>query len=319
MKEKEFKGKILKSEIINDIGRELNEYNEAQWINTIEYTTRYGKVYNKVYGNTRAGLIISQLPDKNFGSIGDYNINTLPSSYMRVKGIEKYELNTDGLYYKGMQVISRRFLSNILSTWCYIIGMPYKYGIKMWCSEETQLAYHKEYKKEETDRGVRYKLVEDKPKYKTYKMISGLEGIQMIKDILYLMRNKTPEKLMKNAEKGIISSQLHSVIFTLFNDKIYSKKERLEHFNRIKDRLYYIFNEYGIAWSFPKYNPNYLISIIKELQSGHYATDLYVPIIHNLKKYPIKCTDTHIKPLTDEEHQKNKDDYDLTKYIVEEY
>ncbi len=38
----------------------------------------------------------------------------------------------------------------------------------------------------------------------------------------------------------------------------------------------------------------YLIGLIKELQSNRYLTELMYPIINNLYKYPIKCKDTFV-------------------------
>jgi len=311
---------IIKAEAINYIPtKRWEDYNPAQNINTIEFTTRYGKVYNKVYGNTRAGKIISNLPTYNFGSIADYIVDTIPKTYTHIKSIEKFEINETGKYYNGMSIISRRFICNILNFWARVLNIPYKYAIKMWAIKEKQLTSHKHYEKVITNRGIRYKLIKDKPEYREYYLISGQEAILMLKDILYLMRNKTPEKLIKHAEEGKISSQLHNVIYGILNDIIDTKKEKQERFEKIKERLYYIIQAHDKVWSFPIINPEYIISLIKELQSGKYYLDIYVPVIHQLKKYPIECKDTHVKPLTNEQHEQNKDDYDIGKYIWADY
>ena len=52
-------------------------------------------------------------------------------------------------------------------------------------------------------------------------------------------------------------------------------------------------------------------------QSGNYYLNILHPIIYDLWNYPIKCTDTSIKPMTDKKHQENRESYDLTQYIFE--
>jgi len=94
----------------------LDRYNEAQKLNPIEFTTKYGKIGNDIKGNTRTGRNIMRKKDNNFGSISEYNIDTLPKSFLHLKGIEKTELRQDSKTYNDIDIISRRFLSKILST-----------------------------------------------------------------------------------------------------------------------------------------------------------------------------------------------------------
>jgi len=277
----------------------LDTYNQAQRINVYERVNRWGKVTPILKGNTFIGSNIAELPQHNFGSIGEYIVDTLPNSFICVKGVEKTEVISERTTYNGQQIISRRFICNLISTWGYITELQYKNALKMWAKDITQ------------------RICNDK--YKDYKMVSGKEALQIIKDMLYLIRNNSFENIIDNMGKGIISEQLYSVINSILTDTTLTKQEQQDRIMRIKEKLYYNYSVVDYAWAFPKYNTEYLISIIKQLQSGEYLTDMYIPIINNLKKYPIKCKDTHLKPMTDIQHKKNRDDYDIGQYIWEDY
>ena len=279
--------------------KSLSEYNMAERINSREWTTKYGKVANKQYGNTRLGKNIARLPQHNFGSIAEYNIDTLPNSYLSRNGIEKFELSQSNKYYRGKSLISRRFLCKILSTWAYAVGITYKQAIKLWAKDIKQYTYN--------------------GKTRTYKMLSATEGQQMIKDLLFLIRNKSVQDILKYAESGIISEHLYHRINGIINDDLWDNDEKQQKIMQIKDRLYITHQLGNKVWAYPKYSAEYLISIIKDLQSGQYFTDIYIPVINNLFKYPIECKDTHLKPMTDTEHIKARDDYDIGQYIWEDY
>jgi len=288
-------------QLINNLGKNipLNNYNQSQRINVYERINRWGKIVPILKGNTFTGSNIAELPQHNFGSIGEYIVDTLPNSFITVKGVEKTEVISEMTTHNGQQIISRRFICNLISTWGYVTGLRYKNALKMWATDVEQKLYDN--------------------KYKIYKMVSGHTAIQLIKDLLYLIRNKSYDDIIENIGKGIISEQLYSVINSILNDKGLSKEEQQEKIMRIKENMYYNYSVVDYAWAFPKYNAEYLISLIKQLQSGEYIIDMNVPVINNLKKYPIKCKDTHLKPMTDEQHIKNRDDYDIGQYIWEDY
>jgi len=284
---------FIKNQIINNINMSLDNYNEAQIINTYSTVNKYGKNVSIVTGNTRKADTIRQLPFYSFGSIDEYNINTLPKSYLSRYGVEKFELFQSGNY-NGKSLISRRYLCDILNTWCKILKIPYKQGVKMWCIDIEQV------------------LITGKTK--KYTSINGEIAIRILKDILFLMRNKSFKSITKYAKKEKVSQQLHNYIKGLTYDRV-SK----DYIKGLKDNLYFTLKANDIVWAIPKYSPDYIIKHIKLLQSGKYLTDIYVPIINNLTKFPIKCTDMTVKPMTNDEHDKNSDDYDIGKYIWEDY
>jgi len=292
---------FVDSELINNKGKNIsiNNYTVAQRLNTYEQTNRYGKVVPILMGNTKTGYQISKLPQHNFGSIGEYKVDTLPNSFITVKGVEKTEVISEMTTHNGQQIISRRFICNLISTWGYITGLQYKNALKMWAKDISQRIYN--------------------GRYKEYKMVSGEQAVSIIKDMLFLIRNKSFDNIIENLGRGIISEQLYSVINSILTDTTLDKKQIQQKVMAIKNKLYYSYDKNGYAWAFPKYNVEYLIGLIKQLQSGQYYNEMFVPVINNLKKYPIKCKDTHLKPMTDEQHIKNRDDYDIGQYIWEDY
>lgn len=329
--------KLMKKEqLIFNMGKyvPLDKYNQAQKINVYTQSNRYGKDVPILMGNTKIGYLISKLPQHNFGSIGEYIVDTLPTSMITVKGVEKTEVIAEKTTNNGQQIISRRFLSNILSTWGYITNTTYRNAIRLWAKDiEHKLplshykvitSHFKEYdynKKELVEKPYKtYIPIEyNEVKTKTYKMLSGNEAISMLRDFLYLMRNKTVTHIIKNLNKNIISHQLYQAINNILTDDLYDKREKNLIIKAIKDKLYYTYSSVDVAWAFPKYPPEYIIGLLKEIQSRNYYSDMYVPIIYNLIKYPIKCKDTQIRPMTDIQHEKNKDDYDIGQYIWEDY
>ena len=287
----------LKHLLINSEDKRYSQYNEAQKLNISKTTSRYGKEETLVTSNTWLGHSISKLKPRNFGSIGDFDVDSIPLSYGRLKGTEVTFISYETKQIRNSQIISRRFASKVLSTWCYIVGIRYKpkeesseiNGIELWGK------YMEHYKQP---------------------VISGQDIILMLKDIMFLTRNKSVSKLKEYIENQKVSPQLYMVIST----KRYQTKDKYRVIiNEMKNRLYY---EYqvpltDIVWDYPKYSMEYLMGVVNELQSGKYLTDLIIPLIKDLWKYPIKCTDTKVKPLSYEEHETNKDDYDLNKYVFE--
>jgi len=98
----------------------------------------------------------------------------------------------------------------------------------------------------------------------------------------------------------------------------YMKREKVAVIlNNIKGRLYRIEQLGDKVWSYPKLNILYILSLLDMLNDRNFFMDIEIPIIYDLYKYPIHCSDTHLKPMSDSEHDKNKDDYDYTQYVFE--
>lgn len=324
---------LKKEQLINNLGDNYptDRYNTAQRLNVYEIVTRYGKVSPRVTGNTRIGESINQLPIHTFGSIGQYIIDTLPNSFMSRNAVEKTEIRTDNLKFRKQQIVNRRFICNVLSTWGYIMGISYKNTIKMWAKDIDYTLPKKHYavidkKVKENGYIKTYKVYvperTDKELHKTTKCLSGQEVLLMIRDIIFLIRNSNLKDMEKDlVDNATISAHLGNRIYDIIHDKTLDKNQKEKKIKAIKDKVYitYQSDTQDLIWTFPKYNVQYLIGLIKELQSGDYLMDIYVPVINNLKKYPIECKDTHLKPMNDEQHNKNKDDYDISQYIWEDY
>jgi len=284
-------------QVINDIPKSLDEYSASQKLNIYKYNTSYGKEREKVIGNTSIVRSIEKIASKNFGSIGDYDIDTIPRSLIRCKGTEVTYITDVHKMNKNKQLVSRRFCSKVLSTWCWAMGIKYIpsdrhiNGIELW--------------------GIKIPGIKEV-------LINPTDCGYMIKDLIFLMRNKSSsiDDLLDELRKGNISHQLYDVIM----HKRYTKQTTVINIvNDIKVKISYLYNysTSDVAWDYTKWNPEYLIKILDRLHSGEYFTDILVPAIIDLWKYPIKCTDTGLKQMTDEEHQKNTDDYDITQYVWE--
>ena len=298
----------LQSEIINVPNKQLSTLGQTDWINTYNVTNRWGKVVPILKGNTRTGSRIIQLKEHNFGSIVDYDIDTKPHSIIKMKGQEVYTLSNIYKQTKNKVIISRRFAGNILSYWCYALGIRYnshkdeKCGIEEWCDLDTH---------------------ENQP------LISGNDLKEMVRDIIYLTRDNKPERMFRHIKSGKCSFHLYNVVKYLIKTERKRQKENggefktIEYlpylFNQIKDRLYYDFNIGKYAWCYPKYSVEYLLEIIDEFNSGKYLMDIAIPIVLNQYtsdgyRFPLKNSDVHIHPISNEEHEQAKDDYDLLIY-----
>jgi len=271
----------------------LQNRNTAQRLNVINYRDRWGRDRSRETGIFRITDSISQLKTINFGAIQEYDIDTYPKSLIRCKGTEITYLSNKRYRAKkqGVLVLNRRFLSKILSFWCYLVDIPYIRkehrisGVRLWCIPDKAIPILKKTK--------------DKSKEKTY-FITGEIGIILLRDILWLIRNVDNKKLKIKAYEGKISKHLYNLL---------QKKHTT--LSEIKDRLYYVYQLGDKAWAFPKISPEYILRLLNELNSGRYYLDVIVPIIKDLHKYPIVCSD--IRACNIYRSQETKDDYDLTK------
>ena len=298
----------LYDEIYNR-GKTLRGLNQADIMNTYDVVNRYGKLKPVLKANTRTGFNISRLSVRHFGSIGDYDIDTIPLSHIKCKGTEITYMSYDKKHIRNKHLISRRFLSKVLSTWCYTVGIRYKphkeeiNGMDLW---------GKNIPLKTTDtRGEETIIYRENQHH-----LSAGDSILMIKDIIFLIRNKKLETLRDNMIMKKVSPQLYNVLVY----KSISEKKKIGYIlNEMKHRLYYDYQINGtdIVWGYSKYHIDYLVGIIMELQSGKYLTELMYPMINNLYQYPIKCKDTFVKPMTDKEHEKNADDYYTSQYYID--
>jgi len=294
---------LKQQELIENFNIPLDDYNQAQLMKNIEWVTKYGKVANKQISNSKTVRSIGRLPVKTFGSAGQYDVDSLPSTLFKCKGTEVTEVNTDNYTNENTSILSRRFVSDILSYWSYVMGIRYvpdeskpdkPSGIGIWGKE------------------VNYSGV--KGEWKTKHFITGEDIKMMLKDIIFLTRNQKAKQIYKKIRSGIVSSYLYDTITSLRYVKKTTTNTILQ---RIKNRLYYDYQVSDIAWSFPKYNVNYLIELVNELNSGKYYNNILTPLIYEMHKYPIECKDTRVFPLTQQRHTDNYGDYDLQQYISE--
>lgn len=279
---------LREEQLVFDNGREYpDNFNSAQRVTPFDFYNKYGKIVCRIKGATQTGYLISLLPDNNFGSIADHSIDTVPKALVRIKGTEITYLSNDNLRYANKHLLSRRFVSKVLSYWCYLNGIKYSAkdrknsGIEMWC----------------------LKMKYQGSKHITY-LLSGIEVKELIKDIIKETRNHNPKAFYEYevVVDNPYEPNIDGVIVLAVN-----KNGKLELVN----------NLYLVRWKFPKYSVDYLKRLLNELDSGNYFLDIYVPIIHNLWKYPIKCTDTHETDIY--ESEKTTDSYDLTQYLAPQY
>lgn len=262
-------------------------FNSAQRLTPFEFHNQYGKRICKVKCSTQTGYLISQLPDNNFGSIADYSIDTFPKALIRTKGTEITWISNDYLRWHNKHLLSRRFVSKVLSYWSYLHEIRYSLkeggesAIDIWCLK------------------VKYQG----SKRITY-LLSGIEVKELIKDIIRETRNHNPRAFYE-----------YSVIVDSPSKK---KSDGVIVLAKNKNGKFEIVNNlYITTWKFPKYSIRYLRSVLNELDSGNYLLDVYVPIIHNLSKYPIRCTDVNSTDIY--ESERTTDSYDLSQYLAPQY
>jgi len=294
----------LRNEVVNDFGMNLDKYSQAQIMSNVEWITKYGKVGNKQVSNIQVVKnSISRLPANSFGSIGKYDIDTLPDTLFKCKGTEVTEVRADNYMNKGKHLISRTTATNILSYWCYVLGIRYlpdsskpdvPNGLGLWSKEITYSGLNGEENSEV--------------------FISGNELKQIILDLIYLTRNNNPKHFYQNAKTGKISVYLYNTIRDLRYAEGTTRKKVV---NNIKERLYYTHQIGEFCWAYPKYPVDYLIKLLQELTSGKYFMDIYIPLVKDRFKYPIECKDTRVFPMSNEQHKKHEDDYNIGQYIFE--
>ena len=302
---KEFPDLLQNEDMSKKITKPFQKRNQAQLINTFEWTNKYGKVVNSIAGSTKTGYNISRIPAKSFGSLADYNIDTIPLSNIKCKGTEITYVTNRYLRHEEKQLMSRRTISEALSYWCYLLGIDYipdegkPSGIKIWC------------------RPLDFWRKDGKSKF-TELFLNGEDLELIIRDIIFLSRNKpiNKDKVTNLISSGKLSPHLYNTIEYLRKKGKTSFQNIL---NDIKGRVFYdhISKDGQVMWNYPKYNISDLTKYLKELNSGNYYKEILIPIIKDLQTYPIECKDTKVFPKSDAQHKQNRDDYDITQHIWE--
>lgn len=287
----------LKSDIFTqtiNFEKPLDELKQSQRLNTFDSINRFGKQVIRVVGITKTGARIMRNKHFSFGSIDDYDIDTLPIHAIRGKGQEITYLSQFSKSDGERVLISRRFMSRIISEWSHIVGLNYGgkskvTGIKLW--------------------GIQL------PQYsKTTYLLTGNDCKQALKDMLLIMRNDAISTLDKL--KGKASPQLYRVIKARLSEKGSSISSIIED---MQDRLYEDYNIGRKAWSYPRIPSEYITKCIKLIDSGKYITDIYIPMIHNLRLYPLRNTDIKLKPMSDKDFEDSKKYYLINQYVAERY
>jgi len=294
---------IFETEVINLVPNlDYEQYSEAQKLNPLEFYNGRGKLVTEVRANLRITSLIAKIKSFNFGSISAFTIDSLPQTLVKCKGTDITYLSDKEHRYKGITNISRRFLSNILSYWSFVLGVPYVDIEKKRSAMDV------------TGITIWSKRVYTKNPKKLFQVLTGEDAILMIRDLIFLTRDLPAKKMLSKLDNQKISPFLYN----LLREKVYTKKLDYDvFFQAIKGRLYRIYSTHNKSWGFPKYSVEYLIRVIDELKTGGYILDLGYPVIYDMWTYPIKCTDTQLKPMSNEEHEENLKDYDLYNYILE--
>jgi hypothetical protein len=294
----------LKRHII-DKTNPYSHSNSAQMINVRGWYSVYGKLVTRECANTYEADRIASIKPWNFGSLEASILEAVPEALFKLKGTEITKISTRGLEHKGKHLIRRGALTGILRKWCYVVGIRYidnknrdtPTGIKYWALEI-----------ENTLGGIDFYL-------------TGKHAVLMLKDLLFLIRDKSKTKLEDYAKKGRISHQLYNLIEAKAID---GDKTIEDIITDMKNRLYYdctIYDDNGepsMMWQFPKINIHYLNWVIRELSnSNRYFNDVYIPLIKNTYLFPIKCSDTRVHPMSNEQHKKNREDYEIGQYYEE--
>jgi len=125
---------------------------------------------------------------------------------------------------------------------------------------------------------------------KVIHLISIVEVKALIRDIIKEIRNHNPKAYYE------------------FKLKV-DKPKAYKYSKKVSEN-----GENYIIWRFPKYSVEYLLKLLDILNSGE-ILDVYVPIVYDLYKYPIRCTDMNKTDVF--ESEKTTDDYDLTQYLID--
>lgn len=299
---------VFEQEIIGKNLPSMQSRNQAQLLNVFSSYNRFGKMRTEVVGSTYTGNLANRRIVKNFGSLNDYELSSMALRQSHLKGTEITRVSNERLYSRGKTLLRRGFISSLCSYWCYIMDIPYyRYdtkknflsGVKMWGI---------------TTSDGRDNLVTDLKGNPIY-FYDGNNAVDMVKDLVFIMRNKKLTRIHELVNSDKISNQLYEVVRTRFTTTKSSYADIIQDF---KSRLFNDFKSYNLAWSYSRILPEYLIdSVLKPLTSGEFILDLLVPAIINTRKYPIKCLDTHLHPMTSNRHNINKDDYDIGNFLWE--
>ena len=271
-----------------------DKMNEAQTINQYYYTDRFGKQRVKTYGNIYKAVDIANKKVWHFGSISEYHIETLPQSYLHHLKIEKITLNQDSSSYRGIDLISRRFASKIIQEWARLKGI--RYYTKNKKSHALNLVCHKN------------NIYKDEPYEDDIYTITGEELILLIEEIIMEIRDGNPRAFNEFVELVNNPRDVDEIIVlkkSIWKDS--NNKYIIEEDDNPK---------YLKWWRFPRYNMEYLFSILKELQSGRYYLDVPIIVIKDLYHFPIKCTD--LNQCKDNKDFKEKAEiYKANKFVFE--
>ena len=252
--------------------QKLSDRNEAQNLNIYDYIDRWGNKRHLLSGKTKIGSRIARIKPIHFGSLACYWTDSMPMGVKFIKGQDKMVIKQDHHFSRGRAILNRRALSKMLASWSYI------YDVRYWSGYSSNTNVNRS----ETAIGIW--CIREEINGQEYDLISGVEAIKILNDIIYAVRNAYPNAWYEFRMQVNNPDEANEVVVVTeeFNamGKLISRSEKIKYFCR---------------WRFPKYNIEYLQGLIDELNSGNYYTDLYVPIIHDLFKYPIKCNDTHEK------------------------
>jgi len=291
---------LMVNEIINKKNKSLETLNQSEIMNVATVKNKYGKQRNIIIANTKIGRHITENAIWNFGCIGDYNVDSVPRSKVTCKGTEITTVNTyNKENRKNKQLISRRFCSKVVMCWAKMVDMQYSSkdidkptAMSLW---GTPIEY-------QGLEGACYQY-----------FINGETIVKILKDILYIIRGRPYSKTN-------YSNQLQWVI----ERRLKLRKRNPDKItNDMKNRLYYTYQSNSLVWGYPKVSPEYVLGLIRHLETGEfgrllkeYDTQIMIPLISNLRRYPLKCTAYH-KPKDNADHKKQADDYAIDQYIFE--
>jgi len=212
-------------------------------------------------------------------------------------------------------------MSKVLSTWCYMMGIRYAETIYTQDKKDKNGKWIIKSKRKITQQVrdmwcKRAEYVDVNGKKRVTYLLSGNDTKMMIKDMLFMIKDKNPDKMYNLLKSGNLSMQLYNYL----SERALTDKEKfIQQIAFIKDRLYYDFQANNKAWNTikPIFNPDYLIGILNELDTSDFILDMGLPVVNDLYKYPLECKDTQVKPMSDEKHISNLGDYDMTQYVFE--
>jgi len=301
-----------------NFNKSIHSRNSAQCIEAMQWYDRYGKQRNDVKGKTNVAFRISKRKTINFGCMEDYNIDTLPKTYLRVKkGTEVYELTQIGKENAGKSLLSRVFITNVLLAWTKVVLGGKK-------DNRYLPRINKENKSDISTLGLWCNKRKTKITKETIFLIDGIRIQKAIQDLIFIIRNHSNDTgtIKKALESGKISQQLYD---TIEFKRRHSKKTRAKILYGMRMRSYRHEKHLETGdykWKYPLYDINLLKYYIKELKSGRFFIDILTPVIKDTQNFPTKNTDLHIlKPETtndgDYKVNDNLGDYDLNQYVYE--